>query len=273
MAIGYKAAKEGNFDIVFWNHINFDDVVGKCLPPLRQNLFAIAPLEEGVISGIPEIAMNYLGISPWLKMCKLAFIREKGLEYQNLSNSNDVYFGYMIILLAQRVLYLDIPLVYHRVNRRGQISSNRGCNPFCAYYALMKINDSIERKNLVELKKVFRGRVLGVIYYAFIAKGSSIKSRNIFSHFLQKQGCRNLGIESCVETDFISPVDYAEWKRTMDYINNLQLLNAPRENLFIKLLKDEHIDVIKQEKLKCCLWGFGDRGRFFYKRLNKICWS
>lgn len=50
----------------------------------------------------------------WNKLFRAAFIREHGLEFQSLRRTNDAYFTFMALALAERISYLDRHLINYR---------------------------------------------------------------------------------------------------------------------------------------------------------------
>lgn len=50
----------------------------------------------------------------WNKLFRTRFIRESGLEFQSLRRTNDAYFTFMALALAERISYLDRYLVNYR---------------------------------------------------------------------------------------------------------------------------------------------------------------
>lgn len=50
----------------------------------------------------------------WNKLFRADFIRAKGLEFQQLRRTNDAYFTFMALALAERITYLDRYLVNYR---------------------------------------------------------------------------------------------------------------------------------------------------------------
>lgn len=86
------------------------------------------------------------------KIFRREFILNEGLEFQDLSCCNDVYFVNMALLLSQKIIWLNTnkKLVYVRVhNTPSRISSNR--DPMCAYYADKRILDELSRRGKLSL--------------------------------------------------------------------------------------------------------------------------
>lgn len=80
-------------------------------------------------------------IAPWNKMYKKKFVQEYGLYYQDIPSSNDVFFGMMALLLAEKIVLVksDKPMVFHRMDTEGQISGRR--TPLYAFLAFVKVHD------------------------------------------------------------------------------------------------------------------------------------
>lgn len=73
---------------------------------------------------------------PWNKIFSKSFLIDNKIEFQNIANSNDVYFSIMTFSLAGKIRYCisDKPLIYYRTNTGHQISSNR--NPWNLWSAI-----------------------------------------------------------------------------------------------------------------------------------------
>lgn len=69
--------------------------------------------------------LNLFIDAPWNKMVKRDFLLEYDLLFQDLRNSNDVYWSAMIIILANKITYINRKYIHNRVNTDNQISSSR----------------------------------------------------------------------------------------------------------------------------------------------------
>lgn len=207
-------------------------------------------------------------ISPWSKLCKKSFICSNQLEFQSLSCCNDVYFGYMALMLADRVIMLSDRrvMVYARDHQEiSRISNYR--DPMCAYYAVEKLAYELENRGLFD--KLFR-HYYCVIYQLFIysLKAAKIKEKSeSFYVFLRNEGIekltllykqRNLNLDEYIvnllkkfkEFDFNS-----EWYKHESRLS-YQLEAKGREVI-------ELIENYRDNGFKIVLWGAGACGKAF----------
>lgn len=82
-------------------------------------------------------------IAPWNKLYKKEFIQKYNLHYQDLASANDIFFGLMALLLADRIVLVESkePMVFHRVDSNEQISKGRV--PSNTVLAFEKVHDAM----------------------------------------------------------------------------------------------------------------------------------
>lgn len=73
----------------------------------------------------PDYIMRVINPTPWNKLYRSAFIREKGLRYEEISSTNDITFASVSVAAAERVTYIKDSLVRYRVGHSGTISSTK----------------------------------------------------------------------------------------------------------------------------------------------------
>ena len=76
----------------------------------------------------PDYIMRVINPTPWNKLYRTAFIREKGLKYEEITSTNDITFAAVSVASAERVTYIRDSLVRYRVSRGGSISSGKSKN-------------------------------------------------------------------------------------------------------------------------------------------------
>lgn len=132
-------------------------------------------------------------VVPWNKMYKKEFIEKYHLSYQNLSSSNDVFFGVMAVLLAKRIALVgsDNPLILYRTGIETQISANR--ISMNAYLAFEAIHDSMIKWNLWEkyFESFFDFFCYGIIG-EFKCCNNEIECRKTYE-YIAKEGLRRVG--------------------------------------------------------------------------------
>lgn len=77
---------------------------------------------------------------PWDKLFRSSFVRAHDLRFQSLSSTNDAFFVYCSLALAERIALVDAPLAEHR-KHGGSIEGMRWKTPHnvrCAYEAIVE---------------------------------------------------------------------------------------------------------------------------------------
>lgn len=91
---------------------------------------------------MPRDIFQLVAGNPWTKMWKRTFIREYGLRYQPIVNSNDTFFTYAGLFLAQRVSYTNKVFVHWRV-RSNSLTTGFSKSPVCFVDALCALTQRI----------------------------------------------------------------------------------------------------------------------------------
>lgn len=108
----------------------------------RQSVFSI--------DDYPEYIFNITARAPWNKIIKASFLKENGIEFQNLQNANDTYFSMICMFYAKRVTYAEKPLINYRVNNSESITGKASADPVCGYEAYKAVYDEITAKGICE---------------------------------------------------------------------------------------------------------------------------
>lgn len=100
------------------------------------------------VQDIPDKIFQICSIPCFTKLYRTEFIKNNGLEFQNLKSSNDVFFNTSTLVLANRITYVDEYLVISRREREGSISNSRGKHVFCILKAVSALKDLLVKKDL-----------------------------------------------------------------------------------------------------------------------------
>ena len=76
-----------------------------------------------------ETALLDYALAPWNRMVSRAFILREKLEFQDIPRANDVYFGCMTLMLAERVALLDEALYTYRVGTGTNLQATNARTP------------------------------------------------------------------------------------------------------------------------------------------------
>lgn len=66
---------------------------------------------------VPFRIMTIAIPTPWNKLYKTEFVKEKGLKFEEISSTNDITFASVSMAMAERVAYLPEAFVYYRMNQ------------------------------------------------------------------------------------------------------------------------------------------------------------
>lgn len=142
-----KAAADNNADIVMFNHyyyINSKISATRHLMRLKYQNISKKP------SQIADEIFNLDSGIPWNKFYRAAFVRETGIQFQDLVSCNDVYFTKLVSLYANNIYFLNKAFVYYRVANSNSLQGNIQKTPDSFYYALSAIIEELKNRQKFE---------------------------------------------------------------------------------------------------------------------------
>lgn len=103
-------------------------------------------IPEGVVFSSKQIRGSifdtFVGWA-WDKVFKVTFLKENKIEFAQLRNSEDLVMVYHAIVIARKLTYIDMPLIYHQVARSGSVSSSISVNWLDPYRATSILYDRL----------------------------------------------------------------------------------------------------------------------------------
>lgn len=147
----YIAGAEVNADIVLFAARKFDHKIKKFENMPWTLKTELMPDRVFAASEVADRIFQVTTPSPWTKLFRKNFIVENRLQYQNLKNANDLSFVYTALFLAQKIRWLDRPLVNYRVNQGGSTQAKKKKYPKEFYFALKKLKQELESRNLLDI--------------------------------------------------------------------------------------------------------------------------
>lgn len=88
--------------------------------------------------------------NPWTKMFRRKFVMKNGLKFQAIHNSNDLFFVFMALLLAKRIVTLDKSLVFYRVGLDNNLQTIKYKEPLSFYDAYKAWHDELVYRNALD---------------------------------------------------------------------------------------------------------------------------
>lgn len=103
-----------------------------------------------------ETIFSMFNVSPWNKLYLREMLISSELKFQNISSCNDVFFGHISKICANRIYVFNKELINYRSIRRGNISE---CRADCSHniiLAALEMKDYLVKNNLYsEYKKTW----------------------------------------------------------------------------------------------------------------------
>ena len=149
---------------------------------------------------------------PWTKAFKREFIKEKGLKFSSLTNSNDLTFVFSSLALANRIVGIDEKLVNYRMNQKNSTQSTKHKNPLNVFKAYKELKDNLENENVFD---IFYPTYLNYMITGIMFNINSVKTdeaRDEIINYLNNGGFEELGIEHIDENLIYAKKKYEEFK-------------------------------------------------------------
>lgn len=98
------------------------------------------------------------GFVPWNKLVRRAFLSGKGIRFQEIPRTNDVYFSTACVALAERIAVVNAAYYHYRQQRQGGLVSGIDKTPLSLIDALSCLKLKLEREGMwsAMVKTAFR---------------------------------------------------------------------------------------------------------------------
>ena len=149
----YEKAHAKNADVCVFNADLFDHTTKKhkpCTWAFRKQYFPVAEPFAAVDEDVKDNIFRMFNGWPWDKLYKREFVQEIGLEYQNLRTTNDMYFVFVGLARARRIVTVDKIFAHQRVNVKTSLSRTREKSWDCFYTALLAMQQALKDAGLYE---------------------------------------------------------------------------------------------------------------------------
>ena len=138
----YNVAEAKEAEVCVFNADLYDyteKTYKKCTWAFRKQYF---PENEPFAARDEEVRDNIFRMFngwPWDKLYKREYIQRIGIEYQNLRTTNDMFFVFIALACAKRIVTVDKILIHQRVNIKTSLSRTREKSWNCFYIALLEM--------------------------------------------------------------------------------------------------------------------------------------
>lgn len=267
--VAYNKCKEKNLDVLIYDYSRMNDMT-KEKRDFSMPLSMQKKIENRVFSSndIEEFSFQMCLAAPWIKMYRKKFILDKNIRFQNLSSSNDGFFGRSILLFEGKYFYLSQKLVIYRTNTENQISKINNNSIFNFIRAISKIKRELEQRNVYERsKKSFCSYAFSLLLHYLLSTNREFVCRvyrdiilelsNILGENIRFQNSYQIHIFR----DLLAQIDI---KKYLSQFNEYDYIFCHEKNKIL-LLKE----YLYQSNKKVAIWGYGYSGKAFFERSHK----
>lgn len=225
----YFTAKMKNADIVLFGANHFNNVTGKYDDAKWLLKAYLAPNKKTFCyKDCKETLYEITTPCPWTKIFRREFVIESGLYYQEIQNTNDLYFVYTALAKAKRITVLDKKLVNYRVGITTSLQATKKKNPLCFYEAYKAWHDELVKSGVME--ELHRGYVNetlnGCLYNLKSIKDVAVKEQ-VFN-VLKNEAFKVLDLENHDKSFYKIEEDYEhmrliinnDFEKYMSYVQN-----------------------------------------------------
>lgn len=209
----YEAAHEYKadvcvFDADLFNHSTKE--YRECTWAFRRQYFPkhqpFSPLEQGVRNNIFRMFNGW----PWDKLFRRKFVQDINLQYQNLRTTNDMFFVFIGLARAKRIVTVDKVLAHQRVEVKTSLSRTRDKSWNCFYTALLAMQEELKRIGIYkELEQAFVNWSINFSLWQLNTMSGDAFDKTY--NLLKKEGFEQLDITRHDRSYFYNEKEYAQF--------------------------------------------------------------
>ena len=167
----YHQAAADHADVCVCSAKRLDEVTGKITyPEFYFNTKVLPETTPFSADDVKERIFNFTSPAPWNKLFKTDFVKANGILFQPIKKTNDLFFIFANLALAQRITYVNKPFVNYRFNNPESLQGDKNALNIEFYDALIGLKSELQKRNLfTEFEKSYVNRALSTSLYIFNA--------------------------------------------------------------------------------------------------------
>lgn len=201
----------------------------------------------------------------WNMIISAAFIKKYALRFQETKNTNDLYFTYAVLNLAQKITVVDMVLVHYRMETGSNLQSGNDESPLDFCRAFLKLKKLLIKKGVFD--EVKRGYISLYLtnfeYHMFTLQ--SVQSFEVLYDYFKENGRQELELDchdvecfcnkerfkllcDVMNSESMSGYLYSQLKRER---NKLEHEREENESVLMRMkLGNENVLKEKQERIR-----------------------
>lgn len=204
LEILYSQCKKTNADICICRADHFDTET-------EQHWNIAAFLKEKFLpdqevfqkSDVPQYIFNITNNVPWNKMYRREFLKEKGLQFQDIKQANDTFFTLCAFFYAKRITTVNDILISYRVNNKQSLSGKASDTVMCAYQSYLKTWEKLKQEeDFPMVKKSFLNRAISGFFHSLNIQTTFSAYKELYDT-LTKEGFLTFGLLDMEREDFL----------------------------------------------------------------------
>lgn len=268
----YDRCKKDELEIVLFDYKKYNEKSGReiayTMPlPMKRKCSSVFSNFD-----IENFSFQLCPTGPWIKMYKRDFLLQNKLCFQDLPNSNDVFFGKMVFMKGSRIGYLEESLVKYRINADFQISNDKRQAAINFMKAMLEIKKAMYKENLYERNaKSFNTYAFNVTLMHFFSAGIEHRKemyeevRNGFYALFGENGNHAVFMNKHYPYWMQEFMDFSVDKHEQYAVNN--------EYKYIFHFEKEKMEKLRiyidKKNCKVVLWGYGKNGKSLAEEWKK----
>lgn len=138
---------------------------------------------------------------PWNKVVKASLVHDQAIRYQEIYLTEDLMFAGPCLALAQRIVWVDAPLVHHRIASGMNVMAHKDAHPLDFIEAFKAFKAFLEERGLFDdLRIAYVNWALNACEYNLNTLNTPEGYRTVFDALAQS-GLRDLGLADMPDGD------------------------------------------------------------------------
>lgn len=278
-----KRAEQTDADIVIFGGYEYDNRNGNTYPV--ASILGEKEIPDKEVFSHRDCADDIYQLSQgmaWNKLFRRSFLEKHGLRFQKIKYTDDAYFTFAHMALAERISVVKEYLCYYRVNTG--ISQTDGLNkyPDSSYAPYLALKDSLVEWGIYEtVKRSFMNCAVSFFRY-FYDKITEYKSFEYLHNKFRDEVFMKLDICGACEDYFYDKRVWLWTRQVMDNSAGDILLKAARahgSDATTAILRFRFPYELIERGSRIVIIGAGIMGRHYYSQLmlggycDVVCWA
>ncbi|MGI6216288.1 MAG: glycosyltransferase family 2 protein, partial [Coriobacteriales bacterium] len=142
-------AEKNGSDIVICHSFHYDNNTGE-VKPIGYSLKHLEGRTSFSGKEMAPFTFQFCVGWPWDKLFRRSFVEKNRLDFQSQRTTNDAFFVFMAVAIAEKITVIEDGLAYHRINNGSSISNTRELSYMCAFNAMDKIRARLLEDGIFE---------------------------------------------------------------------------------------------------------------------------